>query len=96
MRDVATGMFRILRRVDDVAKRFTRRCDALHGRPHLLAHRGNAGIDEQDPLFAGLHRDIAASSDDHGDVAAHGKDLNFARCGLDQLAVATLDDERPA
>jgi hypothetical protein len=81
-RRIATRVFGVVGRVDDVAKPPAR--DRLHGGPDFVAHGGNAGVDDEDAFFAGLYGDVAARADHHEDVALHRQDLNLARGRLAQ------------
>jgi hypothetical protein len=47
------------------------------GRQHLRAHLLVTGVDEQHPLIADLHRDVAAGARDHVDLALHRQRLHL-------------------
>jgi hypothetical protein len=72
---VAVGVVAVHVRVDDVADR-TFRNGADRG-DDFVGKRGIHRVDEKDAVAARLHRDVAAGTNQHVNVALHGKNVNF-------------------
>ena len=63
--------------IDDVANLAAGKL--ADGGESFVRNSGESGIDQQNPLLAGLHRDVATRANDHVDVALNGLFVNFVR-----------------
>ncbi len=78
-RFVAANVIRMDVRINDVADGLLG--DRADGCEDLVAVRSDARIDEQDPIIARLHRDVAARADDHVNLPLHVHDVKRTAVG---------------
>ena len=78
---VSAGVVRMDVSVDDEPDWPVRHgADSSH---HLVAHRGEAAVHQQDAILAGLQSNVPTGAGEDVDVTSNGEDMNFT-CWLSQ------------